>query len=238
LTDVNSLFIYLSLNKNFKELQMFRVTVVGETPTELKQKLVDLAESFSTGKKSIVTKEEFEAAEEIEEEAEEVSSPFAAKTSDELLETDSEGLMWDVRVHSSSKNKTAKGAWKLKKGYDKDALAAVKEEQLGVAAPVVTPAAPMVDAPVVTPTAAQPAAVPSINPPMPSMQTGGHTLSTFTANFPLVIASLITEKKITQEWVNELKGHFGVAEIWMINDEQKSQVFDLLVQHGLVVRVG
>lgn len=221
---------------------MFRVTVVGETPAELKKKLVDLAESFSTGKKIITSQEEFEAAEMDEEETEEVESPYV-KVDDEK---DAEGLTWDHRIHASTKTKTVKGNWKLKKGVDHDMVALVKDEQndgrgttpvseLPHVKETYRMETPVVVAPtVVTPTVA---AVPAMTPPMPSMS-AGHTLQTFTSNFPLIIAQLITEKKIEQAWVNQLKEHFGVTEIWMINDEQKSQVFDILVENSLVVRVG
>lgn len=233
---------------------MFRVTVVGETPAELKKKLVALAESFSSGKKIITTQEEFEAAEVVDEEDEmtEVESPYVGKPSaaqylgsdgSDGSDVDSEGLPWDARIHSSSKGKIKSGRWKLKKGVDDSEIAKVKAELYGNS--VVENAAPVAAPTVVTPVVAQPtiAATPAVvqaAPPMPTMQmqTGGHTVATFCSNFPHIMATLITEGKITQDWINNLKAHFGLAELWDFTDAHKSQVFDLLVQHNLVTRVG
>ena len=65
---------------------------------------------------------------------------------------DAEGLLWDVRIHSSSKGKVANGTWKLKRGLDEKYVEAVKAE-LGalpshivtevIAAPVLVPPPPM-----------------------------------------------------------------------------------------------
>ncbi len=44
-------------------------------------------------------------------------------------ELDAEGIIWDARIHQSTKNKTAKGFWKVRKGLNDDALLArVKAE--------------------------------------------------------------------------------------------------------------
>lgn len=138
------------------------------------------------------------------------------------------------------------------KGYGKKTVTP-QAPQAPVVAPtpvMVTPApapqAPVVPqvtvAPTPTPTpapVAQPVVAPAPQAPaLPQMMTGGHSLQTFSDNFPMVLAGLINEKKLTQEWVNSLCSHYGVTEIWTLNNEQKAQVFDLFVQHGLVTRVG
>lgn len=148
-------------------------------------------------------------------------------------ELDSEGLPWDSRIHASSKAKVANGTWRTKRGADENEVYKIKAELRGgvVSNPVVT--ATPVQPPVVAPI--QQTLAPA---PLPPMQNSGHTVDTFKANFALVIANLITEGKVTQDYVNELKKYFNVVEIWMINDEQKAQVFESFVQYGFVQKVG
>lgn len=59
------------------------------------------------------------------------------------VDLDSEGLPWDGRIHSSSKEKLVKGAtWKLKRGVDKDLVERVKAElRAALAIPAVQPQA-------------------------------------------------------------------------------------------------
>jgi hypothetical protein len=221
---------------------MYRVSIMGHTPEELKQNILDLAASY--GETKTVRKKTVAAVEESEEEFEDVASPFATTApADEDTEAsdsavDSEGLPWDARIHASSKAFNKDGTWRTRRGLDDKTLTQVRAELLGnvkVAPVAATPALP-----VETPTVAvAPTAAPVVAPvpAMPTMQSG-HSLETFTAQFPLIIATLITEGKITQEYVNELKKYFGVAEIWMINDEQKGQVFASFVEYGFVKKVG
>ena len=68
------------------------------------------------------------------------------------------------------------------------------------------------------------------------MQTGGHTFETFSTNFHVILANLITEGKITQEYVNELKKFFGLDEIWKVNDEQKQMLFDQWIEYKFITK--
>lgn len=107
------------------------------------------------------------------------------------------------------------------------------QTQQPVAAPVapVTPVnpAPVVEqAPVAAPTPPQ-------NPPLTQ---GGHTFDSFKQNMPMVITDLINQGKINQDYVNQLKSHFGVTEIWNVSDEQKLEMFNAFVQYNFIQKVG
>ncbi len=65
------------------------------------------------------------------------AAPAAAPAADVELDTD--GVPWDARIHSSTKNKTVKGVWKIARGTDKSLIDAVLAEH--EISPVV-PAAP------------------------------------------------------------------------------------------------
>lgn len=168
-------------------------------------------------------------------------------------EVDAEGIPWDDRIHASSKAKVGNGTWRTKRGCDENVLYQVKNElrarvQTAVVqatAPVYVAPAPVVAAPVSHPIAEslKPVEVPVAQAPvaaapLPLMQSSGHSLDTFKSNFPLIVSTLITEKKINQDYVNQLKTYFNIAEIWMANDEQKAQVFEQFVQYGFVQKVG
>jgi len=197
----------------------------------------------------------------------EVAAPVAMVNTNVEGELDAEGIPWDKRIHASSKGKVAKGTWRTKRGIDVAVLAQVKAELLqnihiaanpvAIPAAPITPATPAVAAPVLAPVAvvepltmapqipagppAQvtiPAAVVApIAPPM-AVPAGGHTLESFKANMPMVIGTLITEGKLTQDYVNTLMNHFGVTEIWNVTDAQKAEMFDTFVAHSIVVKVG
>ena len=258
---------------------MYELHLKGKTIVELKKAVEDAAAELNgfTGttrniaieKKIALTQEQFEANEgfnepEVDEEYIDESQIGAGLVTDAGthagLELDSEGLPWDKRIHSSSKNKNADGSWRIRKGVDKDLVNKVKIELRGSAigsshqAPVVptvqhveVPTAqpvyqqpvvveqPVITPPVQTQSAAAPA--PIAAPPMPTM-TSGHTLDSFKANFPHVIAQLITEKKITQDYVNILKDHYKVDQIWNVNDVQKEEMFHGFVQYGFIQKVG
>jgi hypothetical protein len=137
-------------------------------------------------------------------------------------EVDAEGLPWDKRIHASSKTQTTKGVWKKRKGVDKDLFNQVKAELLngnvvnGTTEPVPTTAAP----------------------PSPSMPVANaHTLDTFTNQFPMVVAQLISANKLQQSYINELKTYFKVEEIWSITNESKQVLFDDWTTRGIITKV-
>lgn len=73
---------------------------------------------------------------------------------------DRSGLPWDERIHSSSKNFTADGSWRKKRGVD-DALVAQVEGQLKQVMSLPAPAAPAAAAVPPPPPPAGPALVPT-----------------------------------------------------------------------------
>lgn len=165
-------------------------------------------------------------------------------------EIDSEGLPWDARIHTVKKTKNKTGDWKLMRGSDKDLVAKVKAELKAAmsnltSTPVVSPA-PVAELPEVimtvkgtlaakdVPLADLPQVV--LAPPMSS--SNGHTFETFKSAFPMIVGSLITEGKITADYVNQLKEYFKVDQIWSVSDEQKKEMFNSFAQFNFIQKVG
>lgn len=171
-------------------------------------------------------------------------------------ELDVEGIPWDSRIHGGGKTKVKAGTWKKKKGLDINIYNQIKQELLMKVQQDVTPApiptapittstpvasiptvvtpAPIVEQPVVTPSpVATPAPV-----SIPPMSTGGHSVETFSANFPMILGSLISEGKLTPEYVNTLKEYFKVAEIWNVSEDQKKEMFESFAGFGFIQKVG
>lgn len=67
-----------------------------------------------------------------------------------------------------------------------------------------------------------------------------HDLASFQKTLIQSLAKLVQDKKITQDYVNELKAYFQVKEIWDVaNDPNKiSQLFEQFCSVGLITRVG
>lgn len=164
-----------------------------------------------------------------------VAPAAVVNTSTEL---DAAGLPWDGRIHSSGKTKSvSKGTWNKKRKTPAELVAQIEAElRNGVVAAGVQPpvVAPIAQPAVVTPVVAQPA--PVAIPPQPAMVEGAHTLETFTKNFPLVLGRLITEGRVTQEYVEQLNAYFGVAQIVLTNDAQKAEMFETFVAAELITR--
>lgn len=174
-------------------------------------------------------------------------------------ERDSENLPWDSRIHSSSKAKVNSGRWKQKKGVDEAVLAQVKAELYSRNAQNATPVQtaplhiapqPVVEQPVInqaTLSATTPVivaaqiqnqpALPGAALP-PQQLHNGHTLDSFKGNFAQTISSLITQGKLSQDYVNMLTGHFGVQAIWQANAEQQAACFYEFVKCGIIQQVG
>ena len=96
------------------------------------------------------------------------TAPVAATTSTEV---DTKGTPWDARFHAGTKNMTAKGVWKARKGMTAEEKAQAEAHataHAGQAAPV-APAPPTAAAPVAPapPTAA--ATLPAATPPAPTL---------------------------------------------------------------------
>lgn len=113
-----------------------------------------------------------------------------------------------------------------------------------------TPATPMGNvypppAPSIAPVAAvQP---PSVQPTAPSFaipaappaaMTSTHSAETFAANFPLVLSHLVTEGKLTQEYIALLKNYFNLEQIYQANDQQKVEIFETFCKAGIITKAG
>lgn len=124
-----------------------------------------------------------------------IPPPPAVRT----LELDAEGLPWDERIHSSSKDKNKSGSWKVKRGMsDSPTFATVVAElRQTFPAPAGAPAAP---APVPPPPAADAA------PPPPPPPPGG-------MDFPGLmrrVSKLIASKKLTAADLNVMAQMIGL----------------------------
>lgn len=224
----------------------YRITIVAETPEELDKKV----RAYIGSNKVFVAQTE----DENDDEMEEVKSPYTATppTNTEIVTPatvvendvpgalDTEGLPWDKRIHASSKAFNKDGTWRTRRNLDETIHNAVRAELLAKRGGQVSPkvvAESNFQAPVQQPVATTPVAQVPTAPALPTMNSG-HTLETFKSNFPVIVANLITEQKLTHDYVNQLKGHFGVAEVWQMTDEHKGILFTDWVKHGLIQQVG
>lgn len=221
---------------------MFKITVEGRTLEDLKVKIAELCKEMIIEPEGLVVTKE--PVEDIFKE--EVTTPMSTQVTTELpksevketpvqkvdanTQLDGEGLPWDKRIHSSGQTIDRKGFWIKKRKVDPVLVAEVKNELraamqsngISVAKPVEQIVIPVEQTPVVP----------------PAMSVGnGHTVETFIANFPMVIGALITEGKINQPYIEELKKFFNVPEIYQISDGQKSDLFESFVAGGLIQKV-
>lgn len=226
---------------------MYQVTIRGRTIDELKNAINDVHQELLGG---VIAKAEVQKDLSESEKAMPENMANALDTVKQVNEktqeatpsegdVDSFGTPYDKRIHSSSKKQTQEGRWKKRKGVDDETFKSVMNEITGQAqqAPA-TPAAPVAEAASTPAAPTQPQqSVPS-PAPQPQMNNGGHTLDSFKQNFPMILGNLISEGKINQEYVNQLKQHFGVEEIWAINDNQKEDMFNSFVEFGFIQKVG
>jgi hypothetical protein len=137
-----------------KTIPPFRVTIVGESFEELKDRMIEFLTAGTNLKIPMIPKEEQEdfltqAASQPSSEHTKPSVtsaphpvPSGSSTDNGLpspaipsngLKTndygvDSRGLPWDERVHSSSQGKNATGSWRYKRNVEKNYIAQVEQE--------------------------------------------------------------------------------------------------------------
>jgi len=231
---------------------MFQVVVKGRTLEELKSHVSNINNELNGGDKK--TEEVTPPLVKVDPEwnngdqggaevIEKVKAPKVETVAPRLdAELDVQGIPHDIRIHAASFAKVANGTWRTKRGVDKDLLAEViaelKAKYEGVAPPItaetLTKAVESMpsNTPVVPPVIVEaPAPLPTLN------VVSGHTVETFKQNFAMLLSSLINEGKIDQPYVEQLKAHFGVGEIWELNDEQKEQLFTSFVSYGFIQSV-
>lgn len=179
------------------------------------------------------------------------------------FERDSRGIPWDERIHAHTKATKTDGSWRTRRGVEPSLVTAIELElkaQAGPSQPVTSPSMippvpasspiPAVSQTPVAPAEVQPAPqaqtmvavpvspAPVVVAPPPPMPTMGmvHTLQTFKANFTQVLAQLVNEKKINQDYINTLKTYFGVEQIWECNETQIEQMFEGFVTAGMLMK--
>lgn len=79
-------------------------------------------------------------------------------------ETDSQGNVWDVRIHSGGKSKIADGTWKLKKGVDKGLVDQINAQNRQLLATPLPSAAPALTIVASTPGASTVSELPALAP--------------------------------------------------------------------------
>jgi hypothetical protein len=224
---------------------MFEFKVKGRTLEEAKNALLELSLALGQNTPTLAVKNVEVSVPVVEEEytTEDLAAVHAPVVTEEaptvvdMNEVDAQGYPWDERIHASSRAKIGDGTWRIKRGVTDEQVAKIQAQ---------TPRN-MVGAKVVAEVAKANEVLKTEEPhkplvlnapaPLPTMSSG-HTLETFKANFPMVIGGLITEGKVTPQYINELKTYFKVDQIWAISDEQKTEVFKSFVEYGLIQQVG
>ncbi len=176
---------------------------------------------------------------------------------------DARGIPWDNRIHAANRGLKKDGTWKYRRGVPETVIAEVEKGLTAPATPVAVPtfpnAAPVPAIPtlppvfpVAQPVASEPtpvapvvAAQPVQAAPVPEIAIApavrpAHTPQSFQANLPMVINTLIAQKKVDRPWLVNIAQHFGVQEWWDIAkyDDKCRQLFDACVQWGFITNVG
>lgn len=74
-------------------------------------------------------------------------------------------------------------------------------------------------------------------PPVNTPVASAHTLQTFREQLVPVLGQLTESGKINQEYVAAVKRHFGVDQIWNVNDAQLAEMFNTFCEAGFLTRV-
>ncbi len=180
---------------------------------------------------------------------------------------DSRGVPWDERIHSTSKALNKDGSWRIRRGADDNqvrqieaSLARRQTTPIAAALPSIEREVPVASAPPipapptttlnVAPVFTQPApfapSEPVVSAPsyenisVPPTTKPAHTLETFKANFIQVLGGLAQSGKIDQAYIEAMKKHHGVKEIWHVanDDGMLRELFENFVSFGLITKVG
>jgi len=185
----------------------------------------------------------------------------AAQTAEDIASPthDKRGIPYDSRIHSSSRSFKADGTWRMKKGAEPELVAQVEAETrvefpkqvvqgspLPTSQPVIPPA-PVSEVKVEIPkssapplAAAQTPLVEQIAPPATKeFRPAAHTFDTFKTNFAMVLHDLVKFEKIDQNWINEMKKHYKVEEVWNLIGDDKAlrQLYDHFGHYGMITKM-
>jgi len=182
-----------------------------------------------------------------------LNAPYTAPTTPaqhvNLNEVDNRGVPWISGIHSDKKTFMANGNWKSRRGTTDAQVAQAEAQYLTKSAPVtasytqpVQHSAPIqnpVQQHVVTPPVQQNTHQFNQAPVIPPMgMPTGHTVQSFTANFTLILSQLISEGKVSAEYIEQCKAYFQAPQIWQITDAQKAEMFETFAASGIVQKVG
>lgn len=245
---------------------MFELSITGVTFDEFKESLTEAYKNICTSAgatapaptPSEVEKEpaRAEAAEEIPQDEPSpdkptapepmqptTSSPAQVQPLSSKEEQDNRGMVWDERIHSSTKVFNKDGTWRNKRGIDKNYLKEVEAELLGQTPPPVVTPSPAPPPPVepTPPVQTEVVELPKqeLAPPPPVHSGNGYTFDQFRGDVTGVISKLVADGKIDQGYVEQLNQHFEVNEIWEVfEDEQKvKELYENFIEFGLIERV-
>lgn len=160
---------------------------------------------------------------------------------------DSKSLPWDERIHSVTQAKNKDGSWRTRRGAEDTLVRQVEAELRGRSisgAPIAERHIAAVLSPIPISTVASvsnsppiPVAPPSVPiPPPQPLVPAAHSLKTFRETLIPTLAKLVREQKLDQAYINTLCAHFGVQELWKVNDAQLEELFNNFVQYGMIVK--
>lgn len=176
---------------------------------------------------------------------------------------DADGMPWDARIHSGSREKTSKGKWKSRRGVDDAVVATVEAElkaqgfgkkvapfgsmtteqyQAQVQAAPTIPVAPTTNVVNSLPPEGsvlnQMAAPMTFTPPAPKVVGTTHDLKSFKENLVVIMNNLASEGKITNEHIASWKQGFGGKEIqdWHKDEQSVANFFEGMISWGLIQR--
>lgn len=173
------------------------------------------------------------------------------------VELDSAGMPHDPRIHSDAKTKLKNGLWRLKKNLEPEVFEKVTKEITTPNDPVVIPPPPpptvAVEIPKEVQTVQQPVATPqqTASPaslleekkydaiPIPTVGKPAHTCASFSEHLMSIIADLINQGKITQDYIEQLKTYFGIKEIWNVrkSGKQTQELYETFAKCGFITAV-
>jgi hypothetical protein len=168
---------------------------------------------------------------------EEMTPVVETVQSNTTAELDKYGIPWNEKFHSANKSMTEDGAWRMRRGADKDEVKEYNARfEKPIATQVFTPPTPVV-------TETTEPSVPSYEPiPIPQniATKPAHTFDSFKANFVPTMAGLVHSKELTPEYIGALNQYFGTREIMEVksDDTKCRQLFTALVQGGKITQVG
>ena len=197
----------------------------------------------------------------IEQVAPPVAPPVIPQQTVTTATVDSKGMPYDQRIHSATKATNRDGSWRYRRGIEEATIAQVEAELKGQPAPspfaapveapaleperrLVTPSQPYIPpratAPPVVTALPQGYDAPPVAPPPPIDIKPAHTFDTFKAQMIQTIADLVDAKKINAEYLQLLKRHFGVTELWDLrkDDAKCFELFNGFIENGLITKVG